>query len=73
MVIYQIDTQRQLSMKYNNLVYDHMMMITLLYSIINMIEVNIWKDWIVTQVITKLGGLKIDNRGDTVMSSPENT
>ena len=34
-----------------------------------MIEANIWKDWIMQQVVTKFGSLKIDSGGDTVMSS----
>ena len=34
-----------------------------------MIEVNIWKDWIMKQVVTKFGNLKIDNGRNTVMCS----
>ena len=32
----------------------------------NMIEDNIGKDWIMNQVVTKFGSLRIDNGGDTV-------
>ena len=39
----------------------------------NMIEVNIWKDWIMKQVWTKYGGLEIDNSADTNMCSDDNT
>ena len=34
-----------------------------------MIEVNVRKEWILKQVVTKLGRLKINNVGDTAMSS----
>ena len=36
---------------------------------VTMIEVNIWKDWIMKQVVTKFGILKIDDGGETVMCS----
>ena len=38
---------------------------------VNVIEVNIWMDWILQQVMTKFGWLKIDNGADTVMCSDE--
>ena len=37
-----------------------------------MIEANIWKYWIMKQIVTKFGSLKIDNDGDTMMSSDAN-
>ena len=33
-----------------------------------MIKVDIWKYWIMKQVTTKFGCLKIDNGGDATMS-----
>ena len=58
-------------MKYKKLVYDRMMLITLSYQIETLIKVNIWKDWIMNQVVTKFGSLKIDNGGDTAMCSDD--
>ena len=34
-----------------------------------MIEDNIWEYWIMKQITTKFGRLKMDNGGDTMMSS----
>ena len=58
-------------MKYKNLVCDCMMVITLSYQIAKLIEVNIWKDWTMWQVVTRFGSLKIDNGGDTMMGSDD--
>ena len=44
------------------------MVITLSDWIGNVTEVNIWKNGIIRQILTKFGGLKIDNDGDTGMS-----
>ena len=51
-------------MKSRNLVYKRVMLITLSYWLGNMIEVNIWKDWIMKQGVIKFGG-------DTAMSSDD--
>ena len=45
------------------------MVTTLSYWIEKMVEDNIWKDWTMNQVVTKIGILKIDNGRDTLMSS----
>ena len=50
-----------------------MMLVTLLYSIEHVIEVNIWNDWNMKQVVTKFGSVKINNGGDTMMSSDTST
>ena len=34
-----------------------------------MIEVNIWKDWILTHEVLKFGWIKLDNYGDMAMCS----
>ena len=52
-------------MKQRNLVHDRMMRITLLYQIENIIEVDIWKNQIMGQVVKQFGSLKVDNDGDT--------
>ena len=38
----------------------------------NIIEVNIWKDWILRHVVIKFGWIKVDNSGDVNMSSHVN-
>ena len=49
-----------------------MVIITVSYMIETVIEVNIWKDWIMKQVVIEFGSLKIDNGEDTVMCSYDN-
>ena len=56
-------------MNCRNWVYDRLLLTTLSFQIGNIIEVNIWKDWIMKQVVTKFGSLKIDNGGNTMMCS----
>ena len=51
-----------------NLVYGRMMFVTLLYPIENMIQVNMRKNYIRKQVVTKFGSVKSNNGGDTVKS-----
>ena len=34
-----------------------------------MIEINIWKDWILNHVVIKFGWMKVDIGGDMMMSS----
>ena len=51
---------------------DRMMVMILSDQIRNMIEVDIQRDWILKQVVTKLGCPKIDNSGDTAISSHDN-
>ena len=50
-----------LIMKYTSLASDRMMVIMFSHWIGNVIKVNIETDWILKQVVTKIGCLKIDN------------
>ena len=72
MAIIQSDTrfvQFIISITCKNLIPDRKLVIAESYQIENMIDVNSWKCWIMKQVMTKFGSLKIDNGGDTMMSS----
>ena len=55
-------------MKCPNLASDRMMVITLSFWIGDVVEVNIQREWIVKQIVTKFGCLKIDNGGDAVIN-----
>ena len=46
-----------------NLVYDRMMVIKLYNVIENMIEINIWENWILKYVVMKFGWIKFDIAG----------
>ena len=66
-VMYQIYTYNQSWMKNENLLPNSMLVITFSQHVVNMIEVDSWKCWIMKQVLTKCGSLKRDNSADTVM------
>ena len=59
-------------MKRRNLVYDRLMVRISSYLIGNVIKVNIQKDQIIQQVVTKFGILEVDNGGDTMTCSDDN-
>ena len=39
---------------------------------VNMIELDMWKDWILRHVVIKFGCMKMDNGGDITISSHAN-
>ena len=53
-------------------VYDRMMVKRLCYAVGNMIEINIWKSWILKHVVIEFGWIKMDISGDISMSSRVN-
>ena len=51
-----------------NLLYDGIMFINLNHMIGIMIEIDIWKEWILNHVVEKFGWIKCDIGGDMIMS-----
>ena len=59
-----------LFIKYRNLIYDQILLITLSYSVASTIKGDIWMNWIMNQVLIKFGSPKIGVQKLNAVRSP---